>query len=308
MIFRISILLSCLVLTVPSANLKAEKIVLDRIVASVDREAISESDINARLEIQKRYNPSADSKSVLEQLVIEKLVWQEARAHKIKISDAEVDNYLGLLAKGQGLSKEAFLKQRIDESYSEESFKEQIKVEIAKQKLIGKLFQNSLDVDESEIDKHLENNPQLNDIGNKIRLRVIFLNKEKHPLDKLLELDKQIQKKLAEGQDFAALAQAHSDDRSAANGGDIGMVSEEDLNSDFFDALLSVKDNGYSKSIVGDKGIHILKVEQRFTNQNDDKSNLREFVKNKLKQEKLQKKIAEYFTSDIQQRHLVEMK
>ena len=228
---------------------------------------------------------------------MEKLVWQEARAHQIKISDQEIASYIELLAKGQGLTSKQFQAQRAQESYPEELFQDQVKVEIAKQKLIGKLFQNSLDVDESEIEKYIKNNPQLNQSGNKIKLKILFLSKKKHTAGEIVSLSKKIQNKLSEGHDFSALAQQYSDDPSANNGGDIGMVSEADLSSDFSDALLEIKDNGHTKSIESVQGIHILKVEKRFSSENKDSDNLRAFAKNKIKEGKLQKKIAEYFTN-----------
>ena len=304
MILRTTIYLSLLFISFSVTEIQAEKKVIDRIIASVNQESISEFELNTRA----RLDPNQDLDTTLKQLILEKLVWQEARAHQIKISDQETNSYIELLARGQGITAEEFLAQRKQESYPEKLFREQVKVEIAKRKLIGKLFQNSLDIDESEIDSYIKNNPQMSEGGNKVKLRVLFLNQTKHTAEEIVKLESKIQNKLSQGEDFAVLAKKYSDDPSSVSGGDIGIVSEEDLNSDFLDALRSVQEDGHTKSIKSKRGVHILKIDERFTNENQDQSNLREFARNKIKQEKLEKKIAEYFSKDIQEKHLIEIK
>lgn len=90
------------------------------------------------------------------------------------------------------------------------------------------------------------------------KLRQIFL--------KGSESDEQAQalyKRLQEGEDFAELAQEHSQDElSRSRGGQIGWVAEEDLPEDLAALVFSLEPGKVSEPIKTERGIYLLDVQE----------------------------------------------
>lgn len=83
-------------------------------------------------------------------------------------------------------------------------------------------------------------------------------------LDLLLE-------RLEGGEDFAKLAQAHSDDKnSAANGGDLGWISPGDLVPEFEDVLKTLQPGQRSAAFKSRYGWHVVEVLDRRKQQNSE--------------------------------------
>ena len=78
--------------------------------------------------------------------------------------------------------------------------------------------------------------------------------------NKLLGLRERIQN----GEDFAALARAHSDDAgSAANGGDLGWASPGQMVPEFEKAMNALKPNQLSDPVRSSFGLHLIQVLDR---------------------------------------------
>ncbi|MGD8743566.1 MAG: peptidylprolyl isomerase, partial [Granulosicoccaceae bacterium] len=74
----------------------------------------------------------------------------------------------------------------------------------------------------------------------------------------------QLKLRLESGEDFEALARAHSDDRgSAANGGDLGWTSPGDLVGPFEAAMNELREGQISEPFKTPFGWHIVQVLER---------------------------------------------
>ncbi len=71
----------------------------------------------------------------------------------------------------------------------------------------------------------------------------------------------QLRERIENGDDFAALARAHSEDPgSAVNGGDLGWVSPGQLVPEFEKAMNALKPNGLSTPVSSPFGLHLIQV------------------------------------------------
>lgn len=90
----------------------------------------------------------------------------------------------------------------------------------------------------------------------------------------------QLRLRLEGGEDFAALARAHSDDRgSAINGGDLGWTSPGDLVKEFETVMNNIQVNTISQPFRTQFGWHILEVLARRQHDDTDK-----FIRNAARQ------------------------
>jgi peptidyl-prolyl cis-trans isomerase SurA len=127
---------------------------------------------------------------------------------------------------------------------------------------------------------------------------VIIKTKVRHILIKTNELvdDAEAKKRLlalkiriADGDDFAALARAHSDDKgSAIKGGSLDWVGPGDLVKPFEDVMLKLRLNEVSEPVQTQFGWHIIQVLDR-----ENKDDSSEFKKNLVREAIRKRKIEE---------------
>ena len=113
----VSSALICLLLTLPTAA--QQRVLLDKIVAIVDRDVVLQSELNNRLEDIRR---TADRNSqelplpnqlrdeVLETLILENIQMQFAERASIRYDDDTINRVLGNMAQESGLSFEGYVK------------------------------------------------------------------------------------------------------------------------------------------------------------------------------------------------------
>jgi len=93
--------------------------------------------------------------------------------------------------------------------------------------------------------------------------------------DSVARLAQDLQRRAASGEDFAALARAHSQDGSAQQGGDLGYARREGPNSwvtPFADAAFAMQPGQISNVVETPFGLHIIKVEDRRQPKFEDES------------------------------------
>ncbi|MBP1583874.1 MAG: peptidyl-prolyl cis-trans isomerase [Victivallales bacterium] len=112
------------------------------------------------------------------------------------------------------------------------------------------------------------------------------------PIDKAKTMErlKKAQKELADGKEFAAVAQAHSDCPSKEKGGDLGEFGPGMMVPPFEEALLKLKPGEVSEPVETQFGYHIIKAGQHSKPNFDD---VKEDLIRQLKNQKNQKTFAE---------------
>lgn len=95
----------------------------------------------------------------------------------------------------------------------------------------------------------------------RVRLSIITLDSEE---EGAAELAEDLHRQLAEGADFAELAERESiDPASAAKGGDIGWVNLSELLPQIGEAVLDLEPGEISPPVRSDLGLHIIRFDER---------------------------------------------
>jgi peptidyl-prolyl cis-trans isomerase SurA len=98
-----------------------------------------------------------------------------------------------------------------------------------------------------------------------------------------------LKQRMADGDDFAVLARAHSDDKgSALKGGSLDWVGPEDLVKPFQEAMDKLAINEISEPVQTQFGWHLIQVLER-----ENKDNTNEFKKSQIKDIIRKRKIEE---------------
>ncbi|MBQ2368547.1 MAG: SurA N-terminal domain-containing protein, partial [Peptococcaceae bacterium] len=223
-------------------------------VATVNGVAISQEELDANfnqfMQMYEAYGVDTSDEtlqinlrnSLLESLIVQELIVQEAENREITVSDEDVNAYIQSVKDSYG-DADAYVKVLEENGYTEASYAEAVR-----EQMVIELFRDDL-----------VNHPEVVDVA---KARHILVANEEEALDVIAQLDK--------GADFAALAQDISTDMgSAVDGGDLGYFA---LNGDttskmvteFSDAVRAQEIGVHSSAPVQSQfGYHIILVEDR---------------------------------------------
>lgn len=238
-------------------------------VATVDGQKIGKEEL---YQFMARQN----GQQALDSLVSQKIVELEAGKHNIGVSEEEI---------------QAELQSYYDFYSGEETFKEslaasgynleQIRQDIAVTVKIEKLLEPRIVISEEEMQTYFEENQADFAQEEQVQASHILVDTE--------EKARQIEQRLASGENFAQLAGENSiDTASAANGGDLGFFGRGTMMEEFEEAAFGMQVGQVSAPVKTDYGYHIIKVTGRKEAQAADFGQSREKIRAALFEQKAQ--------------------
>jgi len=102
----------------------------------------------------------------------------------------------------------------------------------------------------------------------------------------------QIRKEILAGGDFAAMAKAHSDCKTASRGGDLGEIKKGYMPAAFDDVAFSLEEDTVSEVVETKFGYHVIKAGDRQPARLIPYEEMRDFLKTYLQGEESKKKLA----------------
>ena len=177
---------------------------------------------------------------VLETLIQNEVLYQKAEKENAIPSDADVTVEFNKQKTQTGKSADQIAKEMQESGFTEAAARENIKKQLAIQKLIENVTGKIEPPKDSEIEAFYNGNKDafVNKRGVKLAAIVIdpanngegdTTTNEQEAVLKGNEIIKQLQ----QGKDFAALARENSEDQSRLQGGDLGYISEDEMKQSF---------------------------------------------------------------------------
>lgn len=214
---------------------------IDGIVATVNDEVISQSDVRNRMRwmlLRFQEQPDDQIMAQIQQQAIENLIEEKVQVREFvkltkedNISAAEIDESINDLARGYKLTKDQFVRALGEAGIPEQSIRDMEKAKIAWNALIRGRYFKSVRVSELRIDDMLQRIEE--GLGKpQYRLFEIFL----YAPDQASRVNAKARAEtlinnINQGADFATLAQQFSASPSAAAGGDLSWLSPGDMRS-----------------------------------------------------------------------------
>lgn len=318
-----TILISAMaILLVSSIPLLAK--VVNKTVASVNNEVITLEDFNKKIapviEQYRRVYQQADiedkikslKQDLLEQMVEEKLLRQEARKQNTVVTKQDIQKGIDEVKKR--FSPENDYKEYKDElarqGYTEKVFENDIKEQLMVMKLIEKEVKAKITPPtEVEVKKYFEDHKADMKQEEQVKARHILVKvDEKADLKTQTAALKKIQEaqaKIKKGEDFAKVAKEYSEDSSRDLGGDLGYFNKETMVPEFSKAAFALKPGAVSDIVKTNFGYHLIKVEDRKEAKQlglddevpmpgDKKIKVKDYLQNIVYQEKMEKKFEEW--------------
>jgi peptidyl-prolyl cis-trans isomerase SurA len=251
-------------------------ILLDRVVAVVNQEVITwselyksmESDASPQLremkDEERRKIFKENEAAYLETLINVKLQLQEAKTIGIGVSDDELKEGIENIKKKYGMSDSSFLDSLKKEGFTLDEYKRRLREQIVISKVVNQEIRSKIVVSEADIKKYLDDNKGMNDAGEAYRISQILLKKPKGEGEKTAVEEKAaaVLQKLKEGQPFAELAKEYSEDPTAGAGGSLGLVKKSQMMKEFAATVGTMKPGDVSAPFWTERGLHIIKLDE----------------------------------------------
>ena len=269
---------SSIVIVLSAFSLYAQQSqVLDKIIATVGREIVLQSDIEGRIAMFLQQNPKVNPsdpelrKQVLESLINERLMVTKAVEDSIAVMDEEINQSLDFMM--QNLMQTYGSEKRVEDLYgmSVSRIRKNYREEVRKQLLVERLQQQKfmgVKCTNREVEDFYN---QYRDSIRAIPASVELAHIVKHikpsadAKEEVKRLALKIRDSILKGVDFAELAKRHSGDPgSASTGGDLGWVDKGKFVAEYERAAYDLQSGETSQPIESPFGFHIIQtIEKR---------------------------------------------
>ena len=311
------ILLGVLLLCAP---VRAE--VVDKIIAVVNDEIITLYEFNTAFEpyrknIENTYK-GTDKEAVIKQsreaflqrLIDNILIEQEAKKSGagIIVKDEEVMEVLQDILAKQKLNMQEFSKNLAKEGKSLDSVKKEIRGQIIRARLLRREVKAKILVSDEEIGEYYNKNRQEYEGKETVRIKQILLllppNADKTIIAKVKNEAMQLHKRVKNGESFDLLALNYSQGPAAAQGGDVGFIGRGTIIPEVEAAAFSLPVGQVSEVIESSVGFHIIQVVDKKGAGLKPIAAVREEIKTKIEDEKLDKNFDEWIASVRAKSHI----
>ena len=246
---------------------------VDRIVAVVNEDVITQNDLNDRVGLitrqLTRQGGQLPSKDVLTQQILEKMIndllqVQLAKETGIKVDDATLDRTIERIAQENNLSMTDFRTTLERDGVKYAKFREDIRQEIVLARLREREVEKDIVVTDAEVETELAREKKESSAEAEYNIsHVLVLVPAQATPDQVEQRRRKAMLALSElrrGAPFAQIAATYSDAPDALQGGALGWRSSARLPSLFLDVLNKLKAGEVSDILRSPNGFHIVKL------------------------------------------------
>ncbi|GAB6267439.1 MAG: peptidylprolyl isomerase [Smithella sp.] len=296
--------------------------VVDRIIAVVNDDIITLYEFNAAFEpylknIENTYKGN-DKETVIKQtrsaflqrLIDNILIEQEGKKSGtgIIVKDEEVMDVIRDIMSKQKLSMQDFLKNLAKEGNSLDSVKKEIRTQMMRARLLRREIKSKVIVTDEEIGEYYNKNRQDYEGKETVRIKQLLLlippNADSAAIAKVRTGAMQLHKSVMAGESFDLLIVKYSQGPAAAQGGDVGFVGRGTIIPEVEKVAFSLPVGQISEVIESGVGFHIIQVVDKKGAGLKPITAVREEIKTKIEDEKLDKKFEEWIASIRAKAHI----
>lgn len=266
-------------------------VLLDRVVAIVNKEVITWSELYRMMEFEATDQVKAMKEEermkifrgnealFLERLIDMRLQIQEAKKLGLDVTPEEVTEAIENIKKKHSMTDANFSESLKKEGLTLETYKKLLSEQIVISKVVNQQIRNKIVVSDEEVKKYIEDHREMLSDSETYNLSQIFFRKPKDDTGKKTVEEKGVLiiQRLKAGENFSALAKEYSEDPSGKLGGHLGFVKKSHIAKEFKEVLTHMKTGDFSMPFWTEKGLHIIKLDEKISAQNIDevKENVR---------------------------------
>lgn len=245
---------------------------IDRIVAVVESDVVTESELIERINVIKAQtsdksalpDDTALTEQVLQRIILERLQVDWATRRGIEIDDASLDQAMRNLAQRNRMDLDQFRSALLRQGIDYIAFRNQVRTEMILSQVSRRAIESNIQISPKEVEDLLENQQGAIDPDSEYRISHILIQLPQDPTPDDISAAKikidDLHAKAISGESFTQLAIAHSQAQDALEGGDLGWRNINQLPKVFARQLKSMKPGDISDTLRSGSGFHIFRI------------------------------------------------
>ncbi|MFQ6038127.1 MAG: peptidyl-prolyl cis-trans isomerase [Candidatus Aminicenantales bacterium] len=243
---------------------------------------------------------------LLDRMITERLLLQEARKKdinveeqlKMLIDNIKTQNNIG--------SDEELRRLMAQQGVDFEIWKREQEQALLQQALVFSEVGRSIVIDETDVVNYYDQHREEFTEPAEVKLRAIYVSAEGRTEEQLRARMKEIEERLAAGEDMGALAEEYSDGPEKESQGDLGTFKKGELNEALEQAVEGLEEGELSPWIKMPGGWYLIRVEKRTESRLKPFEEVKKDIENSLFNQEQQKKFEAYL-EDLKKRSFIKI-
>jgi peptidyl-prolyl cis-trans isomerase SurA len=296
--------------------------VVEKIAAVVGDDIILQSQVEERAapllaDVAAIANPgerearsNAVRREVLDRLIDDQLLAQQATELKLTVSNEEVDRAIEQIKRDYGLSDAQLRDELRRQGVSMAAYRQNTKREILKYRVLNIAVGSKINVGDSEVQSYYDRHMKAANV--QVRASHIFIaipdDADNATVLEREKLAKSLLARAQKGEDFAKLAREYSQDAATrADVGDLGFIGRDILPKPIEELLFSMKIGEVRGPVRADRGFHVIKLVDKRTKAPKPFAEVQDEIRIRLRQREMERQTKIYL-GDLRKRILVDIR
>jgi peptidyl-prolyl cis-trans isomerase SurA len=252
----------------------------NRVIAIVNEDLITLHELNIKIKQMTGFDPEVlrtrdnekylnTRRKILDLMISEKISNEKIEELGINVTPEEIDATIERVKEDNQLTHEDLMAKLKDTGITYKKYKEQVKKELERIRLINIEIKSKIIIRENEIKQYYEKNKDEFTLPGTVSLAAIFLkyksssDKEKEAI-RLKKIAEEIRLKIKDGESFEEMAKQYSEGPGAKDGGNMGTFKTTQLDTKLRQIVKNLSKGDISKPIPRDFGMQIIKVVEKY--------------------------------------------
>lgn len=293
---------------------------VERIVAKVNGQIITLTDLNEELDVAKQQMGPAQTEEeqrrrdeelpgmILDSIIGNMLVLQVAENRGLRVPTRFFDEWKQNLMTEMNIEDEAEFERQVKlQGTSLDQLQERFEENLLLQEVRRMEVDSKVNVSEPEIEERYRNNIEDYTRPPRVRLREIVVRFDGSNEIEQGQKARRLLQDIKQGADFAEVARMHSESGSRDAGGDLGYFNEGELTEALSDAAFALNPGDVSDIIRLESAFYIIRVEEKEEAATQPLEEVRNEVADSIFQEKMNQQM-ERFVKQLRERAIIEIK
>jgi peptidyl-prolyl cis-trans isomerase SurA len=255
--------------------LGAEQVPLDSIIVIVDEDIISQRELDKKINLieidflqtgRQLPDPETLNRQVLETMIVDSILLQEARARGLVITDGQLNQTIQTIASQNGMNLSDFRDRLIFEGVQYEEYRESMRTRLVLDTLQRQYSSRAVTLSNAELDDFI-NRTGSDEIQYEYHLAHILIalpdGASPEQVNAAEDIAGKILARLEQGTAFDQLANEFSSSANALQGGDLGWRKKAAVPSLFSTVVVDMEPGDFVGPLRSASGFHIVYLADR---------------------------------------------
>ncbi|HSS39658.1 MAG TPA: peptidylprolyl isomerase [Polyangia bacterium] len=254
---------------------------------------------------------SALRREVLDRLIDDELIVQQAAELKLSISNEQVDASIEEIKKQNNLNDDQLREALRGQGMTMAAYRADLKRQLLRFRVLNIAVGSKVNISDDEVhayyERHMKDGTNVQVRASHVFIAILEGTDAQVVADKQAQAQKVLERAKA-GEDFAKLARESSDDAATrADGGDLGYFGKDMLPKPIEEIVFAMQVGDIRGPIRADRGFHVIKLVDRKVKDPKPFDEVKDDIRMQLRQKEMERQTKSYL-AELRKKTLVDIR